>query len=46
MNASDKGAVVADPYSYDAASIEEPPQSLRGMLRRIGPGLLLTAAIV
>ena len=46
MNASDKGAVVADPYSYAAASIEEPPQSLRGMLRRIGPGLLLTAAIV
>ena len=46
MNAADKATVVADPYAYDTAAIEEPPQSLRGMLRRIGPGLLLTAAIV
>lgn len=44
MSASDKAA--ADPYTYDAAAIEEPPQALAGMLRRIGPGMLLSAAIV
>jgi Mn2+/Fe2+ NRAMP family transporter len=35
-----------DPYSYDPADIEEPPAALTGILRRIGPGLLLTASIV
>ncbi len=35
-----------DPYSYNTADVEEPPQALFGMLRRIGPGMLLTAAIV
>jgi manganese transport protein len=35
-----------DLYAYDPADVEEPPQSLRGALRRIGPGLILTASIV
>jgi Mn2+/Fe2+ NRAMP family transporter len=38
--------VPADPYSYDAAAIVEPPRTLPGMLRQTGPGMLLTAAIV
>lgn len=45
MSASET-SVAVDPYTYDAAAIEEPPQTLRGRLRRIGPGMLLTAAIV
>ena len=36
----------SDPYSYHAADVQEPPRSLGGALRRIGPGLLLTASIV
>ncbi|MFN0313773.1 MAG: Nramp family divalent metal transporter [Burkholderiales bacterium] len=36
----------ADPYSFDPAAIEEPPRTLGGTLSRIGPGMLLTAAIV
>src|SRR5512134_1123095 len=39
-------AAPSDPYSYHAADIREPPQSLAGALRRIGPGMLLTASIV
>jgi len=44
--ASQQSAAPANPYAYDAASIEEPPRSFSGALRRIGPGMLLTAAIV
>jgi Mn2+/Fe2+ NRAMP family transporter len=36
----------ADPYSYHQADIREPPRSIAGALRRIGPGMLLTASIV
>ncbi len=36
----------ANPYAYDPAAVEEPPRSIAGALRRIGPGMLLTAAIV
>jgi Mn2+/Fe2+ NRAMP family transporter len=45
-NRADQLAAPADPYSYHPADIEEPPHRLAGMLRRIGPGMLLTAAIV
>lgn len=38
--------VQSDPYTYSAAAIEEPPTTLWGMLRHIGPGMLLTASIV
>lgn len=39
-------AAPKDPYSYRLADIEEPPHTLAGALRRIGPGMLLTASIV
>ena len=45
MNASANNEA-ADPYSYDIASVEEPPRSLTGMLGCIGPSMLLTASIV
>jgi len=37
---------VYDPYAYHQADIEEPPRTLPGMLRRIGPGMILSASIV
>jgi manganese transport protein len=37
---------MSDPYSYNPKDIEEPPVTIRGALRRVGPGLLLTASIV
>lgn len=37
---------VADPYALSAAAVEHPPASLRGALRRIGPGIVLASAIV
>ena len=36
----------ADPYELRAEDVEEPPRSLAASLRRIGPGLILAAAIV
>ncbi len=41
-----ESATLTNPYAYDPAAIEEPPRSFTGALRRIGPGMLLTAAIV
>ncbi len=38
--------MTSDPYSYNAKDIEAPPSTLAGALRRVGPGLLLTASIV
>ncbi len=35
-----------NPYAYDNSAIETPPATLRGALRRVGPGLVLTASIV
>lgn len=35
-----------DPYGLRAADVEEPPATLAGALRRIGPGMVLAAAIV
>ncbi|MBI3209553.1 MAG: Nramp family divalent metal transporter [Candidatus Solibacter usitatus] len=37
---------IKDPYAYDASEVETPPTALGGMLRRIGPGLILSASIV
>ncbi|MBL8178642.1 MAG: Nramp family divalent metal transporter [Bryobacterales bacterium] len=37
---------VHDPYAFHQADIEEPPRTLGGMLRRIGPGMILSASIV
>ena len=35
-----------DPYKLDPAKVEEPPTTLRGSLRHIGPGFILSASIV
>ena len=35
-----------DPYKLDPAKVEEPPSTLRGSLRHIGPGFILSASIV
>jgi manganese transport protein len=35
-----------DPYELRAADVEEPPATLGGAFRRIGPGMVLAAAIV
>ncbi|MCS7024548.1 MAG: Nramp family divalent metal transporter [Bryobacteraceae bacterium] len=37
---------IKDPYAYNPEEIENPPRSLGGMLRRIGPGMILSASIV
>src|SRR5690606_30320283 len=35
-----------DPYQLSPEKVEEPPQQLRGILRKVGPGLILAAAVV
>ncbi|MBS1824537.1 MAG: Nramp family divalent metal transporter [Acidobacteria bacterium] len=42
---TDQNAVY-DPYAFHTADIEQPPQTFGGMLRRIGPGMILSASIV
>lgn len=39
-------AKTKDPYAFDAADVENPPVGLFPMLRRIGPGIILSASIV
>ncbi|MBA2689967.1 MAG: Nramp family divalent metal transporter, partial [Burkholderiales bacterium] len=39
-------APVVNPYAYDNSAVEAPPATLGGALRRVGPGLVLTASIV
>lgn len=36
----------SDPYQFRADEIAEPPQSLLAIVRKIGPGMILTASIV
>ena len=35
-----------DPYELRASDVEAPPPTLAGAFRRIGPGMVLAAAIV
>lgn len=35
-----------NPYALTAEAVEEPPDGLRGALRRIGPGLVMASAVV
>jgi len=35
-----------DPYQLHPADVTEPPSSILGILRRIGPGMILAASIV
>ena len=37
---------VVDPYARDEHSFREPPQTLRSVLRHLGPGVILLGAIV
>ena len=37
---------IANPYELRPEDIEAPPSTLGGILRRIGPGLILTSAVV
>lgn len=37
---------IKNPYAFDAADIEQPPQTFWGSLKRIGPGMILSASIV
>ncbi|MBI4910684.1 MAG: Nramp family divalent metal transporter [Acidobacteria bacterium] len=38
--------VLKNPYAYNSTDVEQPPRSFGGMLRRIGPGMILSASIV
>src|SRR5205814_9896015 len=38
--------VLEDPYRLDPRDIADPPTSLAGALRRVGPGIILAASIV
>jgi Mn2+/Fe2+ NRAMP family transporter len=35
-----------DPYQYNDADVSDPPRSLGGILKRIGPGMILASSIV
>ena len=37
---------IRNPYEFQADEVTEPPHRLRGILRQIGPGLILSASIV
>ena len=37
---------VVNPYAYDNSDVQTPPATIAGALRRVGPGLVLTASIV
>lgn len=46
MQATPTAIRPSDPYQFRADEIKEPPQSLLAIVRRIGPGMILTASIV
>lgn len=37
---------LVDPYALDPADIQDPPTSLRGRMRFLGPGMITSAAVV
>jgi manganese transport protein len=43
---AEAAASVKDPYQRRAGDIEEPPRTTLGILRRIGPGMILAASII
>ena len=45
-HASDTETTARDPYRRDASSIREPPTTIWGSLRYLGPGFILSASIV
>jgi Mn2+/Fe2+ NRAMP family transporter len=46
MAVASSPARIRDPYEFQADEVTEPPRSLGGILRRIGPGMILSASIV
>src|ERR1044071_1923809 len=46
MSATSIAGPVRDPYEFHADEVAEPPRSFFGILRRIGPGIILSASIV
>jgi hypothetical protein len=46
MSASTSPLPVRDPYEFHPDEVVEPPRSFFGILRRIGPGIILSASIV
>src|SRR5512147_1812496 len=46
MNRDSKAPPLKDLYALDPADVEEPPHTLWGALKRIGPGMILSASIV
>jgi Mn2+/Fe2+ NRAMP family transporter len=46
MSAATPQVAVRDPYEFQADAVTEPPRSFFGILRRIGPGIILSASIV
>jgi hypothetical protein len=46
MSAVTPQLAVRDPYEFQPDAVTEPPRSLFGILRRIGPGIILSASIV
>lgn len=43
---SEKSGPVVNPYEFRAEDVEAPPRTFDATMRRIGPGLILTASIV
>src|SRR5687768_11745048 len=39
-------AVIRDPYQFHPDEVTDPPRTFWGILRRIGPGMILSASIV
>lgn len=46
MSAPAPSKAPKDLYSFDPAEIQQPPVTLRAILKRIGPGMILSASIV
>jgi Mn2+/Fe2+ NRAMP family transporter len=46
MSTATTPARIRDPYEFHEDEVSDPPRTLGGILRRIGPGLILSASIV
>lgn len=46
MSVATSPARLRDPYEFQPDEVTEPPRSFFGILRRIGPGMILSASIV
>lgn len=46
MSVATSAPKLRDPYAFHPDEVTEPPRTLGGILRRIGPGMILSASIV